>query len=100
MVSLFLGAEVIMHDARGCELLGVVLKFHFSFLLGALWGSGQFTNIVALLARRISHSRIHLLVMARGKNPATQVYLSRWHHVFCRGPILRTLHPVGKGIYL
>lgn len=41
MASPFPEAEVITHDAGGCELFGVVLKFHFEFLSGDLWGSGQ-----------------------------------------------------------
>lgn len=31
MASPFPEAEVITHDAGGCELFGVVLKFHFEF---------------------------------------------------------------------
>lgn len=56
--SPFPGAEVIMHDAGGCELFGMVLKFHFSFLSGDLWGSGQLSSAAALWARIISHSRL------------------------------------------
>lgn len=43
----------------------MVLKFHFSFLSGDLWGSGQLSSAAALWARIISRSRLQPLCLGK-----------------------------------
>lgn len=106
MASAFPESQAIMHVAgggrAGWKRLGMVLKFHFSFLSGAPRGLGQLADAAA---RIISHCRIQPLAGRRSgggrRGPAgdSQVPFGGWRGTKepCQGASMRPGGPAELG---